>query len=315
MKGRIDRREFVKSSAKLGVSFALGPGLAAKLVSAAGEAAAPDKADVAVAVSADYGKAAEKAVAMLGGMKAFVGKGAKVAVLINVQSKNPGTYTKPEILRAVIRMCRDAGAAETNVLSLLGQKNWDELGLSALVREEGATLRLLERDGAHFRSVPVPDGRALAEARVLAAVYEHDVFLNMPVTKDHAGNKFTGTMKNLMGVSSGPSNRTFHKENWKTDPNDIAHLDQCIVDLNKVVQPTLNIVDAAEFITTNGPFGPGELIKPQRVIAGRDRVAIDATCCQLWGLKPAEIMMIARGAEQGVGVLDPDRIRLREEKA
>lgn len=315
MKGKIDRREFVKSSAKLGLTFALGPGLAAKLAPAAGEAAMPDKADVAVAVSADYGKAAEKAVAMLGGMKAFVGKGAKVAVLINVQSKNPGTYTKPEILRAVIRMCRDAGAAETNVLSLLGQKNWDDLGLSAMIREEGATLRLLERDGAHFRALPVPDGRALIEARVLAAVYEHDVFLNMPVTKDHAGNRFTGTMKNLMGVSSGPSNRTFHKENWKTDPNDIAHLDQCIVDLNKVVQPTLNIVDAAEFITTNGPFGPGELMKPQKVIAGRDRVAIDATCCQLWGLKPAEIMMIARGAEQGIGVMDPERIRLREEKA
>jgi len=309
MNGKIDRREFVKSSAKLGVTIALGPGLAAKIASAAG------KADVAVAVSADYGKAAAKAVEMLGGMKAFVGKGAKVAILINVQSKNPGTYTKPEILRAVIRMCRDAGAAETNVLSLLAQKNWDDLGLSALVREEGATLRLLERDGAHFRSLPVPDGRALAEARVLSAVYEHDVFLNMPVTKDHAGNKFTGTMKNLMGVSSGPSNRTFHKENWKTDPKDIAHLDQCIVDLNKVITPTLNVVDATEFITTNGPFGPGELLKPQKVIAGRDRVAVDATCCRLWGLKPAEIMMIALGAEQGLGVMDPALIRLREEKA
>jgi len=315
MKGKFDRREFMKSSAKLGVSFALGAGLAGELVAARAGAAAPDKADVAVAVSNDYGKAAEKAVAMVGGMKAYVGKGAKVAILINVQSKNPGTYTKPEILRAVIRMCRDAGAAETDVVSLLGQKNWDDLGLSGLVREEGANLRLFERDGAHFRSVPVPDGRALTEARVLAAVYEHDVFLNMPVTKDHAGNKFTGTMKNLMGVSSGPSNRTFHKENWKTDPNDIAHLDQCIVDLNKAVKPTLNIVDATEFITTNGPFGPGELLKPQKVIAGRDRVAVDATCCQLWGLKPAEVIMIARGAEQGLGVMDPARIGVRQENA
>jgi len=315
MKDKIDRREFVKSSARLGVSFALGPGLAARLVSARPKDAPADNADVAVGVSADYGKAAEKAVALLGGMKVFVGKGAKVAILINVQSKNPGTYTKPEILRAVIRLCRDAGAAETNVLSLLGQKNWDDLGLSALVREEGANLRLFERDGAHFRSVPVPDGRGLREARVLAAIYENDVFLNMPVTKDHAGNRFTGSMKNLMGTSSAPSNRTFHREKWQTEANDIAHLDQCIVDLNKVVKPTLNIVDATEFITTNGPFGPGELLKPQKVIAGRDRVAVDATCCQLWGLKPAEIIMIARGAEQGLGVMDPDRIRVREEKA
>ncbi len=314
MNKKINRREFVKSSTKLGVTFALGPALAGKTVSASRRAPAAGQAEVAVAVSADYGKAAEKAVAMLGGMKVFVGKGAKVAVLINVQSKNPGTYTKPEILRAVLRLCRDAGAAEIDVLSLLGRKNWDDLGLSPLIQEEGATLRLFERDGAHFKSVPVPDGRALTEARVLSAVYEHDVFLNMPVTKDHAGNKFTGTMKNLMGVSSGPSNRTFHRENWKTDPDDIAHLDQCIVDLNKVVKPTLNIVDATEFITTNGPFGPGELAKPQKVVAGVDRVAIDATCCRLWGLKPTDIFMIVHGAEQGLGVMAPERIKVREEK-
>jgi len=315
MTRKIDRREFVKSSARLGVSLALGSGLATERVLARTAAAGPDKADVAVAISADHGKAARKAVEMLGGMKAYVGKGSRVAILINVQSKNPGTYTKPEILRTVIRMCREAGAAEVNVLSLLGQKNWDDLGLSGLISEEGANLRLLERDGPHFRTVPVPDGRALKEARVLAAVYEHDAFFNMPVTKDHAGNRFTGSLKNLMGVSSGPSNRTFHKENWKTDPADIAHLDQCIVDLNKTVKPALNIVDATEIITTNGPFGPGELSKPQKVIAGLDRVAVDATCCQLWGLRPAEIIMIARGAEQGLGVMDPARIAVREEKA
>ena len=79
----------------------------------------------------------------------------------------------------------------------------------------------------------------------------------MPITKDHAGNKFTGALKNLMGLNSPGNDRTFHKPNWKTDPDDIAHLDQCIVDLNQVVKPALNIVDATEFIVSNGPFGPG----------------------------------------------------------
>lgn len=315
MPEKIDRREFVKRTARLGASLALGTTVLDGLADGPAAALAAAKVAVAAAESADYGKAAEKAVAELGGMKAFVPKKSRVAVLANVQSKHPGTYTKPEILRAVLRMCRKAGAAEVAVLSLAAQKAWDDLGLTELIKEEGGVLRLFERDGAHFRSLPVSGGRGLTEARVLSAVFESDVFINMPITKDHAGNKFTGTLKNLMGVSSGPSNRTFHKANWKTDPADIAHLDQCIVDLNQVVKPTLNIVDATEFITTNGPFGPGEILKPHQVVAGTDRVAVDAYCCGLWSLKPGDVGSVRLGAEQGLGVMDPKRVKVRRVKA
>jgi uncharacterized protein (DUF362 family) len=137
----------------------------------------------------------------------------------------------------------------------------------------------------------------------------------MPITKDHAGNKFTGTMKNLMGLNSPVSNRTFHRPNWKTDPNDVAHLEQSIVDLNKAVKPALNVVDATEFITTNGPFGPGELLKPQKVVAGTDRVAVDAYCAGLWGLKPEEIVQIKRASEQGIGEIDLTKVFVKEAKA
>jgi uncharacterized protein (DUF362 family) len=116
-----------------------------------------------------------------------------------------------------------------------------------------------------------------------------------------------------MGLNSPANNRTFHRPNWKTDPADVAHLDQSIVDLNKAVKPALNIVDATEFIVSNGPFGPGQLFRPQRVIAGTDRVAIDACCASLWGLKPEDIVQIKRGAEQGLGQIDLSKIVLKEE--
>jgi uncharacterized protein (DUF362 family) len=134
----------------------------------------------------------------------------------------------------------------------------------------------------------------------------------MPITKDHAGNKFTGTMKNLMGLNSPMSNRTFHRPNWKTDPDDVAHLEQSIVDLNKAVKPVLNIVDATEFIVTNGPFGPGEIVKPRKVVAGTDRVAVDAYCASLWGLKAEDIVQIKRASEQGLGVMDLRKVVVRE---
>lgn len=311
---RIGRREFFKKSAQAGLTLAVGRELAAA-VKPAGAGLAAKAVDVAVGIGADYEKAALKAVELLGGIKKFVPKNARVALLPNVQSRHPGSFTKPEILRAVIKLCKKAGAKEINCLSWQTVKQWEDTGLKAVIDAEGAGLKLFEKDEALFKAVPVPGGQALTEARILAEFYNHDLLINMPITKDHAGNRFTGTMKNLMGLNSPGNNRTFHRPNWKTDPNDVAHLEQSIVDLNKAVKPALNVVDATEFITTNGPFGPGELIKPQKVVAGTDRVAVDAYCAGLWGLNPHEIVQIKRASEQGLGEIDPAAIVVREAKA
>ena len=307
MARKIGRREFLRASAGAGLGLALGGTLGAS------SGAAAKASVVGVGIGPDGAAAAAKAVALLGGMKKFVSKGARVALLPNVQSRHPGSFTKPEILRAVIRMCRKAGAKEINCLSWQTVKQWEDTGLQAVLEAEGAGLRIFEKDEALFKPVSVPGGVALKEARPLAALAEHDVLINMPIAKDHAGNRFTGTMKNLMGLNSPANNRTFHRPNWKTDPGDIAHLDQSIVDLNKAVKPALNIVDAVEIIVTNGPFGPGQLFRPGKVVAGTDRVAIDAYCASLWGLDPKDIVQIKRAAEQGLGQIDLARVNLREE--
>jgi len=306
---KIGRREFIRTGAGAGLSLALGRALAAPAM-AAGKAPV-----VGVGIGPDGEQNALKAVQLIGGMKKFVPKGAKVALLPNVQSRHPGSYTKPEILRAVVRMCKKAGAKEINCLSWQALKQWEDTGLKAVVDAEGVGLRIFEKDEALFKPVAVPGGQALKEARILAALGEHDVLINMPVTKDHAGNKFTGTMKNLMGLNSPLNNRTFHRPNWQTDPEAVAHLEQSIVDLNKTVKPALNVVDATEIIVTNGPFGPGQLFRPGKVVAGTDRVAIDAYCASLWGLEPKDIVQIRKGAEQGLGRIDLNKVVLREENA
>ena len=273
---------------------------------------AKDIPAIAAVEGDDYGRNTLKAVEILGGIERFVPKNSRVAILANVQSSHPGAFTSPAVLRSVLRLCRHAGAKEVNLVSWQALKNWESTGLAQVVAEEGASLKLFERDEANFKPVPVPAGKALTESRILNAFFEHDVFINMPVTKDHAGNKFTGTMKNLMGINSPVNNRTFHKENWQTEKSAIEHLDQSIADLNTVVKPTLNLVDATEFITTNGPFGPGEIIKPKKVVAGADRVAIDAYCAALWGLKPEDIVMIKRGQEHGLGQHDLKKVKIQE---
>jgi uncharacterized protein (DUF362 family) len=303
------RREFLKTGAGAGLTLAMAKALAA----GSGTKPLTKPSVVGVGIGEDYARATAKAVGLLGSFKTFVPKGSRVALLPNVQSRHPGSFTKPEILRAVIGLCKKAGAKEINCLSWQTVKQFEDTGLKAVIDAEGIGLKLFEKDESLFKPVPIPKGVALKEARLLAALDDHDRLINMPITKDHAGNKFTGTMKNLMGLNSPANNRTFHKPNWKTDPDDIAHLDQCIVDLNKALKPALNVVDATEILVSNGPFGPGQLMRPEKVIAGTDRVAIDAYCAGLWGLKPDEIVQIKRASEQGLGEIDLIKVVLKEE--
>lgn len=66
------------------------------------------------------------------------------------------------------------------------------------------------------------------------------------------------------------------------------------------------------FIITNGPFGPGELHKPQKVVAGTDRVAVDAYCSTLWELNPKDIHMINMAYDQGIGEKDIKKVKIVE---
>ena len=47
-----------------------------------------------------------KAVDLVGGIARFIPQSARVAILPNSQSAHPGTFTKPDIVRAVVRMCK-----------------------------------------------------------------------------------------------------------------------------------------------------------------------------------------------------------------
>lgn len=229
MTKKIGRREFVKKSAKVGLSAAVGSSFIYQLMDGSIRAFAGERVDIAVASGSDYFKNTSKAVELLGGIKKFVPKKSKVAILANTQSRHPGTYTKPELLRASIRMCKEAGAGEINCLRLLPSKNWESTGLAQAVEEEGVNLKLIDReDESQFKTVPIPKGKALKKARIMNEFFNNDVFINMPITKDHVGNKFTGTMKNLMGLNSPMSNRSFHKEDWRTNRSSIEYLENLV---------------------------------------------------------------------------------------
>ena len=187
------RRPFIKASAVLGAASVLGSnglGYMNKL------AFAKDKVDIAAVKGADYFKSTIEAVEIPGGTSKFVSKQSKVGLLINSSWQNPGSYVKPEITLAVIRMCLDAGAKEIGVFKKLGNSYWRRSPLSERFRDEIKGVRYLSGD---YTEVSLPQGRSLKKAEIAKSFLDCDVFINIPIAKDHTGVRFTGTMKNMMG--------------------------------------------------------------------------------------------------------------------
>jgi uncharacterized protein (DUF362 family) len=65
-------------------------------------------------------------------------------------------------------------------------------------------------------------------------------------------------------------------------------------------------------VITNGPHGPGELLRPQKVIAGTDPVAIDSYGATLFGYNQNNILAITKAHEHGVGIMDLAKLNIKE---
>ena len=150
--------------------------------------------DIAAVKGADYYRNTIEAVANLGGMGKFVAKQSRVGLLINANQDNPGSYVKPEITLAVIHMCLEAGARDVGVFKSLSRAYWRRSRLSEKFRDEIRGVRFI---GDDHREVAIPGGRSLKKAGVAKALLECDVFINMPIAKDHTAVRFTGNMKNV----------------------------------------------------------------------------------------------------------------------
>jgi uncharacterized protein (DUF362 family) len=300
----LTRREFVISGAVAG---------AAAATAWSGGAGEPTSSppDIAVAQGPDVVANTRTVIDALGGMETFVREGQVVNILPNAQGSHPGTSTNPELVRTVVELCRAAGAKDVRWLTWISGKYWERSKIGDFVKTSGASLVQVDPDDdSQWTTLAVDRGKALKKVRVFNALAECDVFINMPIFKDHIGSRFTGALKNYMGASHPTDNRAFHPT---FEGEDLLHMEQCIADLNTVVrEPDLIVADAMTILTSKGPFGPGDIATPQRVVAGTDRVAVDAYGATLLGLEGPLVTMIQKASEHGLGEIELGKVKVHE---
>jgi uncharacterized protein (DUF362 family) len=283
----MDRREFLRKAALLAGAIG-GNCLQTGQTEAAGE-----KIELAVVEGKNPAGQVREAVRLLGGIQRFVRRGDRVVLLPNPQGIGRGVTTNPDMVAETVRLCLGAGASSVSVSSCHEKERWAGTGIIEKVESSGGRMKYPDSDRA-WTTIAVPKGRARKEVTVIRDGLEADVLINMPIFKQHNYTRITGCLKNLMGMNY--ENASFHQGD--------VYLHQAIVDLASIFSPVLCLVDATTILTERGPFGPGKVIHPNKVCAGKDMVGLDALCSGLLGVKPEEVMHIPLAHESGLGRMD-----------
>jgi len=119
-----------------------------------------------------------------------------------------------------------------------------------------------------------------------------DLVVSMPKMKTHHWAAATLGMKNLFGVVPGGI------YGWPKNVLHWAGIDGSIADLHRVFSRTFTIVDGIVGMEGNGPI-QGRPKAAGAIVAGRDMVAVDATCCRIMGIDPEMVEYLKLEETQG----------------
>jgi uncharacterized protein (DUF362 family) len=225
-------------------------------------------------------------------------RGRRILLKPNLVEFDPGASinTHPLLVLAAMEAFRALGAADIRIAEGPGHRR--------------ATLDLADAAG-YFQTLPdferlftdlnldeVARVELPRAARGLRSLYLPrtalgcDLLVSLPKMKTHHWVGVTLGMKNLFGLVPGGV------YGWPKNVLHWAGIDESIVAINSVVPRMFTIVDGIEGMEGNGPI-QGRRKPAGVIVAGSDRVAVDATCCRIMGIDPAKIGHLRMAETQG----------------
>jgi uncharacterized protein (DUF362 family) len=251
---------------------------------------------LAIAHGTEHEKTVRAALGALGGMDRFIRHGDVVMIKPNVAFDRPpalAATTHPDALRAVAKLCFEAGAskvivADNPINSPTGC--FFKSGLTAVASEMNLDLLY-------------PETNSFAPLQMDGEVLKHWQFFNTPFKKatkviglapckDHNLCHASMTMKNWYGLLGGRRNQ-FHQ-----------HIHSIVSDFALMMKPTLVILDGMNVLMSNGPTGGrlSDVKLMNTIVAGTDMVAVDAYgYSHLLERDLAELTYIHKAYDRGLG--------------
>jgi uncharacterized protein (DUF362 family) len=311
----MERRFFLKAVALTGVASTLKMAdgfevLAQKSTSTAGSIGY----DLVAVMGGEPDQMFRRAITEMGGIGKYVKPGNKVTIKPNIGwDRNPelAANTNPLLVTEIIKQCLKAGAKEVIVFDHTcddWRKCYKNSGIEDAVIAAGGKM-IPGHDESYYREINLPRGVTLKTAKIHQAILDSDVWINVPILKNHGGAKMSIAMKNLMGIVW--DRRFFHSHN----------LQQCIADCSTLdKKPTLNVVDAYRLMKSNGPQGKslGDVVTSKGLFISTDIVAVDTAATKFFNqvsAMPLEMVEhIGKGEVLKIGTTQLEKLNIKRIK-
>jgi uncharacterized protein (DUF362 family) len=212
----------------------------------------------------------------------------------------------------VAQACIEAGAQQVLILDHTLQRAelcLERSGIREACKNIAGVHVLALQERKFFREIKIPQGKVLERVEVIKEILDGHVLINIPVAKSHSATGVSLGMKGLMGL-------IWDRESFHSQYN----INQAIADLGIVIKPQLTILDATRALASGGPNGPGDVKKPNLIIAGIDPVAVDSYGVSIvpWygqNFKGRQVEHLLAAHQRGLGKIDIDQLKIFKEKA
>ncbi|MSP11478.1 MAG: DUF362 domain-containing protein [Chloroflexi bacterium] len=281
----------------------------------------PGMARVAFVKTRNRAVGVQQALALLG-INPVKGKYVVLKPNFNSADPAPGS-THPDVLQTLIQRLWSQGATAITLVDRSGmgdtRQTMEQKGIFSLSQKMGFNTLVLDEIKAKDWVKLQPPGSHWQKGFAFARpCMECDAVVQTCCLKTHRfGGHFTLSLKNGVGMAAKviPGDSYNYMQELHASPNQRL----MIAEINTAYTPALIVLDGVEAFVNGGP-DTGKRVWSEVVLAGTDRIAVDAVGVALlrhFGTTPEVSKgsifgqeQIARAVELGLGVDKPEKIRL-----
>ena len=252
-----------------------------------------------VKATQDFEKSLDTGLKLIGG---FGNLQSPVIIKPNICTISDGTgysVTSVEVVESVVNLLlREDPSLAIRIVESDSQSKWvseafDKFGYSALAEDKQrqnfdvicvnlseSPTEMVSFEGDYFTNPELPD-----------VLVRPGYVISVAQAKTHYLTFITGALKNLFGFLPRKDQGVYHKL-----------INEVIVDLARLVPPTLNIIDAR--VGVEGWNGP-KTRQLDTFILGHKAASVDATMLRVMGFEPGNIRHVVEASKYDKGSLNP----------
>ena len=245
----------------------------------------------------------------LGGITKFIRPGQSVLLKPNLTAgadPSTGGTTDPRFCEAVAELimeyCRPGAiyCGENTNTGNATTEAFRRLGYADMCERRG--IGLVDFTNAERVDIAIPGALYAEVISIPKIAMDADVFITLPVLKNHDTVCVTAAIKNSFGLVEGETRWRAHRDNA---------IEQYLVDIALARKPDFAIVDGR--IGMEGIAGGAHFTHPRyanRIIMGADPVAVDTVCAHVMMQNP-RVRYLQWADERGLGNCNLDYINIR----